>query len=111
MKRNLLDVSWIEDFDDEVIETLAVGNSFQLKRIVSSGQTTPEGEWYDQPQDEWVVLLSGSARILFQGLGQTVELQLGDFVNIRAHQKHRVVYTDLTEKTVWLALYFDSDKS
>ena len=47
--------------DVEVFEELAMGREFTLQRICSSGQSTPQGEWYDQPKDEWVVLLSGSA--------------------------------------------------
>ncbi|MDY6868275.1 MAG: hypothetical protein SVT56_10295 [Chloroflexota bacterium] len=52
----------------EVFEKLLKTPHFTLERIVSTGQATPTDEWYDQTQDEWVILLSGSAGLLFEGL-------------------------------------------
>ena len=106
MKQSLFDVSTIQDFDAEVIQQLASGRDFRLQRIVSAGQSTPDGQWYDQDQDEWVLLLSGSAEILFQEDETVVELEAGDYLHIKAHQKHRVSKTDPIQKTVWLALHF-----
>ena len=108
MTGNLFDVSAIESFDFEFFETLLEGRAFQLKRIVSSGQITPVDQWYDQDDDEWVVLLSGSAQILFQENQTVVELAVGDYLHIAAHQKHRVTRTD--QNTIWLALHFTPDK-
>ena len=106
MIQNLLDVSAIQDFSGEVFETLAAGRSFELKRIVSSGQCTPPGQLYDQQTDEWVLLLSGNAQIEFPDSGDLVDLAPGDYLLIPARRKHRVVRTDSEQKTVWLALYF-----
>jgi hypothetical protein len=47
------------DCNAEVFETIASSKNVRIERIVSCGQATPEGEWYDQKQDEWVLLLSG----------------------------------------------------
>jgi len=52
---------------EEVFEELFRGGSFRVERIVSTGQATADGEWYDQSQAEWVVLLSGSAVLRFEG--------------------------------------------
>jgi cupin 2 domain-containing protein len=92
---------------DELFEPLLQGASFRLERIVSAGQATPVGEWYDQERHEWVVLLRGRAGLLFEGDSEPVVLQPGDHVLIPAHRRHRVVWTEPREKTVWLALHYD----
>jgi cupin 2 domain-containing protein len=91
---------------DEVFEELLRGGAFRLERIVSTGQATPPGEWYDQELDEWVVLLSGAARLRFEGDQRDLKLQPGDHLHIPAHRRHRVTWTDPTRETVWLALHF-----
>ena len=91
---------------DEILETLLKTEAFELERIISSGQRTPEGEWYDQDMDEWVILLSGSAGLLFEDEEEVSVMNAGDYVHIKPHQRHRVEWTDPEEKTVWLALHF-----
>jgi cupin 2 domain-containing protein len=91
---------------DEISETLLKTEAFKLERIVSSGQRTPEGEWYDQDTDEWVILLSGSAGLLFEDEEEVFIMNAGGYVHIAPHQRHRVEWTDPEEKTVWLALHF-----
>ena len=78
----------------------------RLERIISSGQATPAGQWYDQEQHEWVVLLSGAAGLRFEGEEGLRILSPGDFVNIPAHTRHRVEWTDEKQSTVWLALHY-----
>ena len=89
---------------NELVETLLVGGHFRLERIVSTGQVTPEGQWYDQAQDEWVMLLKGAASILFED-DRKINLQSGDYLLIKAHQKHRVSWTDPNDFNVWLTLH------
>jgi cupin 2 domain-containing protein len=91
---------------DEVFEELLRGGEFRMERIVSRGQTTPAGQWYDQPQSEWVLLLSGSAVLRLEGPDEILELRPGDWVNIPAHRRHRVEQTDPRAATVWLALHY-----
>ena len=91
----------------EIFDELLRGGPFKLERIISSGQATPPGEWYDQEQDEWVILLSGAARLRFADSDETMELQPGDFLNIPAHARHRVEWTDPEQKTLWLALHYE----
>ncbi|MEQ8784849.1 MAG: cupin domain-containing protein [Pirellulaceae bacterium] len=91
---------------DEVYQPLLDGGAFKLERIVSAGQTTPAGKWYDQSTHEWVVLLSGSAKLRLEGRDELLELSPGDCVNIPAHLRHRVEYTDPNRQTVWLALHY-----
>lgn len=94
--------------DQEAFETLLHNDCFQLERIVSEGHATLEGMWFDQPEDEWVILLRGSAGLAVEGEPWPIALNPGDYILIPAHQKHRVEWTSPSEKTVWLALHFKS---
>ena len=91
---------------DEVFEALVQTEHFTLERIVSVGQATPAGEWYDQDRQEWVILLQGQARLLFEHETTARILQPGDYVLIPAHCRHRVEWTDPSQQTVWLALHY-----
>jgi cupin 2 domain-containing protein len=87
---------------DVLLDTAAV----RLERIVSVGHATPAGEWYDQARDEWVVVLRGRARVRIEGEAEDRALGVGDHLLLRAHVRHRVEWTDPTEPTVWLAVFF-----
>jgi cupin 2 domain-containing protein len=95
---------------NELFQTLAEMGNVRIERIVSEGHTTPEGEWYDQPWDEWVILLSGSAGILFDGEAAPRTMNGGDYVMIPSGCRHRVEWTDPDLKTVWLAVHFGESK-
>ena len=95
-----------EKLPEELFETLLQRDGLRLERIVSHGHTTPPDEWYDQAWDEWVILLSGSATLQFDG-GELRQLKPGDYVLIPAHCRHRVEATDKQEKSVWLALHLE----
>jgi len=90
----------------EIFEEIVRAESCVIERIISKGHSTPDGHWYDQDKDEWVILLKGSAGLLFEGSPSPVELRPGDYVNIPAHLKHRVEWTDQTQETIWLAVYY-----
>lgn len=91
----------------EVLETLLVSGSIRIERIVSTGQATPPGEWYDQPHAEWVVLLRGAAGLRFEDESATRVLGPGDWLHISARRRHRVEWTDSGEPTIWLAVHMD----
>ncbi len=91
---------------EEISETLLKSEHFKMERIVSSGQATAPEEWFDQNTNEWVILLSGSARLLFEGEEEGRVMYPGDHVHIPAHKRHRVEWTDPEKKTVWLALHY-----
>jgi cupin 2 domain-containing protein len=93
---------------DERFEPLLSGGAFRLERIISQGHATPAGSWYDQPQDEWVLLLQGSAGLSFAEGEETLTLRAGDCLLIPARQRHRVEWTDPQDATVWLALHFSA---
>jgi cupin 2 domain-containing protein len=88
----------------ELIQTLLAASSLRIERIVSMGQASAKDFWYDQDEHEWVLLLTGSARLQFED--GSVELEAGNFVNIPAHKKHRVDWTDPDQATIWLAVYY-----
>lgn len=88
----------------ELSEVLAESSHVRIERIVSEGHASPENFWYDQKQNEWVLLVSGSAVLEFED--HEVEMKPGDHVLIPAHQKHRVVSTAPTEKSIWLAVFY-----
>lgn len=92
-----------EELFDEILRRPGV----RIERIVSSGQATPAGEWYDQDWDEWVLLLAGSARLLVEGEGEARLLGPGDYLLLPARCRHRVEWTDPQVQTVWLALHLD----
>lgn len=90
----------------EVFEPIVSDGDLLLERIVSTGQSTPVGEWLDQERDEWVAVLSGGARLRFEDEPDAREMGPGDHVRIAARRRHRVDWTDETAPTVWLALHF-----
>jgi cupin 2 domain-containing protein len=96
-----------EILSQELFEPLLRTGAFTLERIVSAGHATAPGEWYDQDRDEWVVLLAGSAGLLFEDEAEVRVLHPGDHVLIPARRRHRVEWTESGVKTVWLALHYD----
>lgn len=96
---------------EEMIETLLRAEGVRLERIVSDGHATPPGQWYDQESHEWVLVLCGRAGLLFEGDEEARLLGPGDYVFIPAHRRHRVEWTDLSGKTVWLAIHWPADRA
>lgn len=90
----------------EEFSSLLEKSGLRIERIVSSGQASPPGFWYDQPQDEWVVLLSGSAGLCLEGEPEMRTLKPGDWLHIPAHVRHRVEWTEPAQLSVWLAVHF-----
>jgi cupin 2 domain-containing protein len=90
---------------DEQVDTLLAQPGLRIERIVSTGQASPPGFWYDQPQDEWVAVLRGAAGVVVEG---EVERRLdpGDVLFLPARTRHRVAWTAPDEPTVWLAVHF-----
>jgi len=94
-----------DDLSDEVFETIVHSEQLKIERIVSSGHRSPDSGWYDQEQDEWVMVLKGEASILFENK-ETISLKAGDYITIAAHNKHRVIKTSEVTETVWLAIHY-----
>jgi len=92
---------------DEVFEPLLETQGLRLERIISTGQVTPPGEWLVQDWDEWVVLLTGGARLMIEGESAPRELRPDDWIIIPAKLRHRVEWTSQDPPTVWLALHYN----
>jgi cupin 2 domain-containing protein len=90
---------------EEKVETLYQRPGLRIERIVSTGQVSPDGHWYDQDSDEWVLVVKGSARLRIEGEAQDRELGEGDYVFLPAHCRHRVAWTRSEPPTVWLAIH------
>jgi cupin 2 domain-containing protein len=80
----------------------------RIERIVSQGHCSPEGFWYDQQWDEWVLVLSGRARLEIEGRSAPIELRPGDHLFVPSHTRHRVAWTETGENTIWLAVHIHS---
>ena len=88
----------------ERFEQIVSGKNIQIKRIISTGQTTTSGQWYDQTTDEWVILLQGEAELSYVDASR-IKLKAGDYLLIPAHTKHRVEYTSVEPACIWLAVH------
>lgn len=94
-----------EALPEEFAEVLARGENVRIERVVSRGHSSPPGHWYDQDENEWVLLVQGKARLRFAG-DRVVHLAAGGYVDIPAHCRHRVEWTAQDIDTVWLAVFY-----
>lgn len=106
MKNNLFDSLPMPGGDAEIFNELLCREGVRIERIVSTGQSSPPGFWYDQPQGEWVMVLAGRARLRLAGPDREIELAAGDWLDIPPHVQHRVEWTDPGQPTVWLAVHY-----
>ncbi|WP_299586643.1 cupin domain-containing protein [uncultured Microbulbifer sp.] len=93
------------DTNREHFSGIVKSKNVRIERIVSFGQSSPEKGWYTQDEHEWVMVLSGYGDIEL-GSGRVVRLKKGDFLEIKAGQKHRVLATAQGIATVWLAIFY-----
>ena len=91
---------------DEVVDPLVEREGLRIERIVSTGQTTRQGQWYDEETGEWVLVVAGAARLRIEGEATDRELGEGDWIFLPAHCRHRVTWTRAEPPTVWLAIHF-----
>jgi cupin 2 domain-containing protein len=94
------------DLPEELCTTILQAAGLRVERIVSQGHASASGFWYDQDENEWVLVLEGSAAVQFEGDAEPVKLRRGSYLNIPAHARHRVAWTDPDAKTVWLAIHY-----
>ena len=91
--------------DEEFFEDILNTDDFRVERIVSQAHASPKDFFYDQDENEFVLLLRGSAQISFES-GSPIIMKPGDHIVISAHQKHRVDWTDSNEQTFWLTIFY-----
>jgi cupin 2 domain-containing protein len=92
--------------NEEVFTEILSRPGVRIERIVSTGQATPEGQWYDQDRGELVLVVDGAARLRIEGEATDRELSEGDWILLPAHWRHRVTWTRAEPPTVWLAIHF-----
>ena len=95
----------LEKLDEEQFLTLLSSPQVKIERIVSTRHASPPGFWFDQQWTEWVIVLSGSAGLRIESEDATRTLRPGDYVDLPAHTKHRIEWTDADRPTVWLAVH------
>ncbi len=93
----------------EAADALLARPGLRIERIVSHGQASPPGFWYDQAEGEWVLVLAGAARLRFADEAEARLLGPGDWLDIAPHRRHRVEWTDPMVPTVWLAVFYRCD--
>lgn len=91
--------------NEEFLETILTQSNIKIVRIVSYGHTAPKEGWYDQKENEWVVILEGEAILSFKDK-EDIKLFKGDSYFIAAHTKHKVSWTIPNKETIWLACFF-----
>lgn len=95
----------LDTAEREVFETLVSHEQVRIERIISHGHSSPEQGWYDQDENEWVIVLAGYGTLLMES-GEEIRLSAGDYTLIEAHQRHKVIHTAADEPTIWLAVFF-----
>jgi len=94
-----------KNLETESFDELLNSGSVKIERILSQGHFSPKSGWYDQEENEWVIVLHGKGCLLFED-GSSIELKAGDYINIPAHKRHKVTWTDPDDVTVWLAVFY-----
>jgi cupin 2 domain-containing protein len=89
---------------EELVEILLQTPQIRIERIVSLGQSSAPGFWYDQTVSECVLLIAGTARLQFES--EVIEMKPGSFLNIPAHGRHRIEWTDPDQPTIWLTIHY-----
>lgn len=95
-----------EDISTEVFSEIIQGENIRIERIISKGHSSPEAGWYDQADNEWVIVLKGEAKLSFEN-NDDVYLVSGSHLNIPAHTKHKVTWTKPNTETIWLAVHYN----
>lgn len=104
-------LNFFEDIPDsetsEVIEGIAEfgPGKVRIERIISGGHPSEKGFWYEQQEDEWVMLIRGEARLLIEGQESALEMKEGDHINLPAKLKHRV--DSVSQDALWLAVHVE----
>ncbi len=95
-----------KELPTEIFEPLCSTDNVKIERIVSSGQASSAGFWYDQEKNEFVLVVKGSAGLKIENRDDIAILRAGDYLNIAPHVKHRVEWTDPAGETIWLAVHY-----
>ncbi len=96
-----------DNLPEEIFETLISCESVKIERIISpKSYKMPDDKWFNEDTDEFVILLKGSAALLFKAKNERVILKPGDYIYIPRNIEHNVESTDKEVQTIWLAVHF-----
>ncbi|XPV68687.1 MAG: cupin domain-containing protein [Halarcobacter sp.] len=106
-KLNIFDSLPIDKENEKFFEIFKNEN-IRIEKIVSNGQKSLENFWYDQKENEFILLLQGDAilEVIENNDIKEIKLKTGDYLDIKAHVKHRVAYTSESKTTIWLAIFY-----
>lgn len=90
--------------EGEQVESLYQNGNVRIERIVSGGQVSPDGFWYEQDEDEWVLVVQGEGRIQYES-GEEIVLCPGEHLLLPAGKRHRVSYTSKNPCCIWLCVF------
>jgi len=90
---------------EELFEILVDNDTVLIEKVVSTGQITAPGNWYDQKREEWLIVLQGEGELSYEDSSR-IKLTSGDYLYIPAHKKHRVEYTSTEPPCIWLTIFF-----
>lgn len=105
MKKTNIFADIPKQLHEELFENIISKDSLKIERIISKGHISPNSGWYDQENDEWVIVLQGEAVLSFENK-EEVRLKAGDYINIPAHTKHKVSWTLPEKETIWLVIHY-----
>lgn len=94
-----------DNLEEEIFEQLLQSEHVKIERIISKGHRSPESGWHNEEKNEWVIVLKGEAVISFEN-EIDVNLKAGSHINIPAHKRHKVSWTDPKTETIWLAVHY-----
>ena len=97
-----------ENLKGEVFQELVTSSKFRVERILTSKENQFDRSWYDQDDNEFVILLQGSAKLEFSN-NKIIELIKGDYLFINCHDKHRLLEVSSKEDTIWLAFFIEKE--
>lgn len=105
MKKTNIFADIPKQLHEELFKNIISKDSLKIERIISKGHISPNSGWYDQENDEWVIVLQGEAVLSFENK-EEVRLKAGDYINIPAHTKHKVSWTLPEKETIWLVIHY-----
>ena len=91
---------------EEITEILMENKNIRIERIISRGQKSSTDFWYNQDENEWIMVIKGSAKLKIENEPEEITLCMGDYINIPSHLKHRIEWTNPNEETLWLAIFY-----
>lgn len=88
----------------EIFEDILKSENIRIERIISYGPESNDSEWYEQNENEWVILIEGKAKLIFED--SELILEKGDHINIPAMKRHKVEIIEKENKCIWIAVFY-----